>query len=214
METDDPANLKALAWALPFSTLLFFLALFSLWSEGLLVAFGAGVLAFISGIVIVGGGALGLAHISAVGASRILLPRGQSMSRPDDFSLQKALLARGDLPAALRSIEDMLLRRPSDPHVCLFAADVFAGAASSPRRAASLFHVSRTLDATSAAQDLYATNRLIDLYVGPLADPGAASAELARLIERHPQSSEAVHAPRLIQELRVSIQERNPIPRP
>jgi len=49
-------------------------------------------------------------------------------------------------------------------------------------------------DNLPAGQDIYATNRLVDLLTGPLRDPGRAAVELRRLIERHPESTAATHA--------------------
>jgi hypothetical protein len=200
-QVDDPALLTALGWSLPLSTLLSFLALLEFWDEGGVRAFAIALLVFAGCMAAVAGGAFALAHLAAGGAARLLLPSGRSSPGTDDFSLQKALLARGRVAEALHSIEGLLVQKPRDPGACLFAADVFAGDAADPRRAEQLFHRARALPSITAEQDLYATNRLVDLYLGPLQHPARASAELARLMERHPRSAAAAHAARIRKEL-------------
>ena len=49
---------------------------------------------------------------------------------------------------------------------------------------------------------VYATNRLISLYLGALADPGKAMGELRRLIDRYPASDVAVHARKALADLK------------
>lgn len=118
-------------------------------------------------------------------AGRLLLPRGSSCPPPDEYSLQDAMVMRSDREGALRSYEELIAARPLDATVRIKAADLYV--ASDPRRAAELFRAGRGLN----GNDIYATHRLVDLYLGPLDDERAARDELLRLIERHPGSRAA-----------------------
>ncbi|HKG92203.1 MAG TPA: hypothetical protein VKA84_09940, partial [Gemmatimonadaceae bacterium] len=57
-----------------------------------------------------------------------------------------------------------------------------------------LFREVQSIPGVPAQRDLYASNRLVDLYRGPLGDEGRALVELRRLAERHPKSPEAAYA--------------------
>jgi hypothetical protein len=61
-------------------------------------------------------------------------------------------------------------------------------------RAAELFRDAQRIPAIDVGEDVYVANRLIDLYSGPLADPGRALVELRRLIDKYPRSAAAGHA--------------------
>ena len=64
-----------------------------------------------------------------------------------------------------------------------------------PARAAELFgRMCSAFPASPPAPISTSSNRLVDLLVGPLADPGRAMVELRRLIERHPGTTAASHA--------------------
>ena len=53
-----------------------------------------------------------------------------------------------------------------------------------------------------------ATNKLVDLYLGPLKDPGRALVELRRLADRYPGSTAAKHAKMAIANLKPDIVKR------
>ena len=46
----------------------------------------------------------------------------------------------------------------------------------------------------TTGQFVYVTNRLVDLYTGPLGEPGKALGELRKLIDRYPGSAAAENA--------------------
>ena len=59
--------------------------------------------------------------------------------------------------------------------------------------------------ASAAAKTSYATNRLVDLYIGPLNDPRRALVELRRLIETRPATDAAEHARRSLADLKARM---------
>jgi len=119
---------------------------------------------------------------------------GASTPSEDQYSYQQALVMQGKVNEALASYEDAIAERPSDATPRILAADLYAKLPDGKRRAAELFREVLRLPSLPAGQDIYATNRLVDLLTGPLRDPGRAAVELRRLIERHPESTAATHA--------------------
>lgn len=65
-------------------------------------------------------------------------------------------------------------------------AEFNATAAGDPRRAEELFLRIRRAPQATGNDELYASHRLIDLYLGPLADPGRVNVELRRMADRFP----------------------------
>ena len=64
----------------------------------------------------------------------------------------------------------------------------------SPERAAALFREVQRAEGVTPAQDIYVSNRLIDLLLGPLDQPRRALVELRRIADRYPSSNAAMHA--------------------
>ena len=81
-----------------------------------------------------------------------------------------------------------------DARVRLAAADLYMTHGANPKRAAELYREVQRMPTASSGQDVYASNRLADLYLGPLREPRRALVEFRRLIERYPGSRAADHA--------------------
>lgn len=135
---------------------------------------------------------------------RFLWPGGSTPYEPS-YSSEQALAARGDLSGALAAYEAAMRLRPMDPEPRFQAAEMLLRS-STPERAARYFTQGRRLSPDNRARELYATQRLIDLYWGKLQDYPRARAELRRLIARFPGSSEAAGA----QDLLASLSEELP----
>jgi hypothetical protein len=138
--------------------------------------------------------ALGVAGGAGAVARAYTMPRGSSTPYEEQFSYQEALAARGDVAAALESYEAVIAERPGAPAPRLKAAELYAGRGRDPRRAAALFREVRDLPEASPRDSLYAASRLVDLYDGPLNEPGRALVELRRLVELHPNTDMAAGA--------------------
>ncbi len=67
-------------------------------------------------------------------------------------------------------------------------AELNTTAAGDPKRAEDLFLRIRRDPNVTRSQELYASHRLIDLYIGPLADQGRAMVELRRMADRFPDT--------------------------
>jgi hypothetical protein len=64
------------------------------------------------------------------------------------------------------------------------------------------FRLARDVPGITAEQQRYASQKVIDLYLGPLAQAGRAMAELRRLIDQHPGTPEAEGARTAIQHIK------------
>jgi hypothetical protein len=110
------------------------------------------------------------------------------------FSQEQALVMQRDYAGALHLFEQRFLTAPNEPRVRIAAADLYMTYGENPKRAAELYKEVQRIPALNTGHDVYVSNRLVDLYLGPLNDRGRALVELRRLIERYPGSTVADHA--------------------
>lgn len=109
------------------------------------------------------------------------------------YSREDALVMRGDVEGALASYEEIILEGPNDPQPRIRAADLCAKSGLR-ERAETLYRSVQRLSRVAARDDIYASNRLVDLY---LAWPGHevnGLRELRRLIDTYPESDVAERA--------------------
>lgn len=119
---------------------------------------------------------------------------GNTTPYREQYSREQALVMRGEIGEALDSFEAIIIANPEAIDPRMKAAELYVKERGNHRRAAELFREIQRAPSVTAGEDIYATNRLVDLYTGPLAEPGRALVELRRLIERYPQSPAAGHA--------------------
>ncbi len=118
--------------------------------------------------------------------------RGEAVQQAS-YSHIEAMAASGEIAAALGAYEQVIAAEPAAIAPRLQAAELYA-AGTDPARAAALFAEVRRVPGCSSQHDLYATQRLIDLYDGALAQPAKSLTELRRIVERHRDSREAPFA--------------------
>jgi hypothetical protein len=201
LRLDDPETLRALGRAAPPSAFLGVLAFAWLLRHGVVAAVLGALLGFGAGIFLLGGGSAGLSHLVARAAAAFLLPSGNSSPGEEEFSRERALVAAGKVNEALGMMERRREAEPANAALVLLLAETYARDAGQPRRAVPLFRAVREMDGVSPERDLYATNRLVDLYLGPLEDRAGAARELRRILRRHPGSRAAAEVKRLLETL-------------
>jgi hypothetical protein len=101
---------------------------------------------------------------------------------------------QGRADEALTALEAVIAASPGAVEPRVLAAEIYGRSPAGARRAAELLREAQRSRAIAPGRDIYVTNRLVDLLIGPLADPGRAMVELRRLIERYPNSSAATYA--------------------
>ena len=135
----------------------------------------------------------GFADVAGMVVARFVAPSGSTTPYQHAFSYQQSLAIRGDVEGALESFEAVLWESPHDVEAHVQAAELYAEHGDH-ERAIELFRAIREIPGVSAARDVYASNRLVDLYLGPASNDGRALVELRRLIERHPGTDTAARA--------------------
>jgi hypothetical protein len=145
-----------------------------------------------AGILTAGLGPL-LGYLASRGASHVVFG-GSSTPYVQQYSYQDSLIHRGRLAEALESFEALIAEQPSAADVRIRAAELYVKDENSVKRAAELFRDIQRIDGVSIGDDVYATNRLVDLLIGPLDNPARALVELRRLIDRYPGTSAATRA--------------------
>lgn len=131
----------------------------------------------------------GIADGSARAIASFVHPSGNSTPYEPSFSAHDALEAAGDVAGAIEAYEATVREQPENVRALRQAAELHVRGGHAPR-AAELFAAVRRA-ATSREDELYATQRLADLYLGPLGDDGRALVELRRIAERFPGTREA-----------------------
>jgi len=130
----------------------------------------------------------------------LIWPSGSSTPYEPTYSSAQALAARGDHDGALAAYAEAMRLRPMDPEPRLQAAELLFRS-HTPEKAAQYFVQARRLSGNDRPRELYATQRLIDLYWGKLKDYPRARAELRQLTTRFPGTREALAAQKLLDDL-------------
>lgn len=166
------------------------------------------VLGIVASFFVVKGIAGLVARTSGVAATAIYSPSGDTTAYIPTFSHIDALTIRGDLDGAAAAWAAVLAEQPQSVAVAVKAADFHLRDRGEPAAALELFLRARALaDSAMAGTNLgdlrrYTQQKIVDLYLGPLADEGRALAELRRLIDAFPGTREAAAARESLAELK------------
>ncbi len=149
----------------------------------------AAVAGFLLGKLI-GGGTVAVAGRAA---GRIYAPTAAGTYAQTHSGID-ALEAKGDLRGACDAWEALAVSQPDNPWPLIRAGELRARALNEPDVALERFKLARQLPGAKDELRRYASQKMIDLYLGPLADEGRALVELRRLIHEHPDTREAAGA--------------------
>ena len=163
---------------------------------GIPVSLGFGAFAGSAGWLLGEAAGRGWKHVAVDGSSTPYEPQ---------FSLEQSLVMQGRVDDALASFEQIIAAEPGSIAPRIRAAELYAREKNDHRRAAELFRDVLRSPAISGGENVYVTNRLVDLYIGPLNDPRRALVELRRLIETRPGSQAAAHARRSLADLKARL---------
>jgi hypothetical protein len=150
-------------------------------------------LASVAAGILTGGLGPMLGYLASRGATHVVYG-GSSTPYVPQYSYQDALIQQGRLDEALESFEALIAEQPTAADVRIRAAELYVKNENTLNRAAELFREIQRIDGVSIGNDVYATNRLVDLLIGPLDNPSRALIELRRLIDRHPGTSAATRS--------------------
>ena len=150
------------------------------------VAAGGGVI----GASVILLGVRGVQGLTQRGMLAVLEPGGRGRETAV-YSHAEALAVKGNLEAASKAFDQARAEHGEKASLLRAEADVQLRAEGNPERARELLMRLRKAADASRADELYATHRLIDLYLGPLNDEARAMSELRRLAERFPGTRDA-----------------------
>ncbi|MEX0908483.1 MAG: hypothetical protein WDZ58_01860 [Gemmatimonadaceae bacterium] len=149
-----------------------------------------GLLGFVGVFLLSWFAIIGVSRLAGGSFSAFIQPQG---TYEETFSYEESLLARGNYAEAIRAYEQHAAAGTGGATVVIRAADLHTKHGD-PKRAAELFRQAQRRPGLPAESHMYVTNRLIDLYMGPLSNLDSAVSELRRLIATHPSSDAAKHA--------------------
>ena len=157
--------------------------------------------AVVSAVIV--GGVLGVAGVAlfVISVSRgagtafgsFIQPSGSSTPFERQYSYEDSLIMRGDTAAALASYEQMIAESPEEAQPRLRAGEVCLKSKMN-EKAESYFRGVQRLPRVAAKDDLYASNRLVDLYRTWPGNETKGLRELRRLMERYPDTDVARRA--------------------
>ena len=145
-----------------------------------------------SGAIAVGAG-WGIGELSGRAWKHIAVD-GTSTPYKEQYSYQQSLVMRGQLDEALESFEAVIAEQPQNVDARVRAAELYSRQRQNHTRAAELFREIQRIPTVTPGEDVYASNRLVDLLTGPLDDPRRALTELRRIADRYPSLPAATHA--------------------
>ena len=147
---------------------------------------------------------LRLGTIAGAGAERVYMG-GDTTPYEEQFSQMQALVMQEKYGEALDLFEHQIAMTPGEPRVRIAAADLYGTYGQNPKRAAELYKEVQRIPNIASGHNIYATNKLADLYLGPLKEPGRALVEFRKLASRYPNSAAAKNAELAIANLKPQI---------
>ncbi len=137
---------------------------------------------------------MALAGVAGSALLSALQPSGASTPYQHQYSYQESLAAKGDIAGAIESYEALIAEWADDFEARVRVADLYARSAKQPQKAAEHFCAVQRTAGVTPERLIYASNRLVDLYMGPLDDDGRAMIELRKIIDWAPRSAVGEHA--------------------
>ena len=141
---------------------------------------------------------------AAAGASLVYMG-GATTPYEEQFSQMQALVMQEKYAEALELFEHQIGHSPGEPRVRIACADLYVKHGNNPKRAAELYREVQRIPRIQSGHDIYATNKLADLYLGSLKEPGRALVEFRKLAARYPNSVAARNAELAIANLKPQI---------
>ena len=168
------------------------------WLEALGVSAMLGAVTGCAGLLISRGVGKGWKHV---------MVDGSTTPYEEQYSHEQSLVMRGQIDDALASFESIVQGKPDAVKPRVRAAELYSREKGNHLRAAQLLAEVQRIKTAGVGDFVYATHRLVDLYTGPLNEPGRAMVELRRLIERFPGTPAADQA----RDALATLKDRHPV---
>ena len=148
--------------------------------------------------------ALKMGSTAGAGATLVYMG-GETTPYEEQFSEEQAMVMQSRFQEALDSFEHRMAMDPGEPRVRIAAADLYGTHGKNPQRAAEIYREVQRLPKLAAGHDVYVTNKLADLYLGPLKSPGKALVEFRKLESKYRGTPTAKNALLAIKNLKPQI---------
>jgi hypothetical protein len=151
-----------------------------------------------------GGRLIGGAVIGSSGsaAAQFYMPQGGGSTYTTQYSHIDTLEARGNLAGAVDAWEKVAIAEPANPWPLIRAGELYMRTLADPAMALERFKVAREVPSITIEHRLYTTQKIVDLYLGPLNDKGRALVELRRMVDTFPDRKESQFAREAIARLK------------
>ena len=140
---------------------------------------------------------------SGAAAQQIYMPGAKGTYVPQHSHID-ALEARGNYQGAVDAWEAVAIAEPRNAWPLIRAGELYLRTLKNPAMALERFRGARDVPGITPEQHIYASQKIIDLYLGPLADEGRALVELRRFVHTHDGTREAGHAREAIARLKAA----------
>lgn len=137
-------------------------------------------------------------------AQSIYMPSGAGSAYTTQYSHIDTLEARGNYRGAVDAWEAAAIAEPQNPWPLIRAGEIYMRTLSEPATALERFKVAREVATITLDHRLYVTQKIVDLYLGPINDPGRALFELRRMVDTYPQRRESHFAREAISRLKAA----------
>ena len=134
-----------------------------------------------------------LLHGSGTAAQQVYMPGAQG-SYAQTHSNIDALEAQGNHAGAVDAWEKVAIAQPTNPWPLIRAGELYMRMLGDPALALERFRGAQQLSGINPEHHIYVSQKIIDLYLGPLNDHGRALVELSRFVHVHAGTREAAHA--------------------
>lgn len=143
----------------------------------------------------VGGRTLGRALLDGSGntAQMIYMPKAAG-SYANTHSNIDALEAVGNYAGAVDAWEKVAIAQPGNHWPLMRAGELYLRLLNEPALALERFRAAQEVSGINTEHHIYVSQKIVDLYLGPLNDHGRALVELSKFVHVHAGTREAAHA--------------------
>ena len=154
-----------------------------------------------AGFAIGRGVGVGILGAGGTTAQQVYMPAAQG-SYAQTHSNIDALEARGNYAGAVDAWEKLAIAQPNNPWPLMRAGELYMRMLNDPGLALERFRSAQQVPGINSEHHIYVSQKIIDLYLGPLNDQGRALVELSRFVHVHASTREAAHAREAIARLK------------
>lgn len=145
---------------------------------------------------------------SATGAQQVYMPNAKG-SYANTHSNIDSLEAKGNYAVAVDAWEKVAIAQPGNPWPLMRAGELYLRMLNEPALALERFRGAQELPGIKGEHHIYVSQKIIDLYLGPLNDRGRALVKLSRFVSVYAGTRDAVHAKEAIAKIKQELRDES-----